>query len=94
MVRFLLPALQVNTILGQTNRRQILESLEKLPRGLAENLNFTMDRIKSQHAQSDTKAELALRVLMWLSTVKRPLTAGELQQAIATRPEMEMDDFD
>jgi ankyrin repeat protein len=84
----------MKTILGQTNRRQVLQALEKLPRGLSENLSFTMDRIKSQHAESDTKAQLALSVLMWLSTVKRPLNARELQQAVAVPPGgEEMDDL-
>lgn len=45
-----------------------------------------MERIKSQDAEGRPKAELALKTLMWLSTVKRPLTILELQHAIATTP--------
>jgi hypothetical protein len=49
-----------------------------------DNLNLTMERIKLQDAEGWPKAELALKTLMWLSTVKRPLTMMELQHAIAT----------
>jgi len=44
---------------------------------------MTIERIKSQHAQSQTRARLALGVLQWLSTVQRQITASELQHAIA-----------
>jgi hypothetical protein len=51
-----------------------------------DNLDLTMERIKSQDAEGQPKAELALNILMWLSTAKRPLTIMELQHAIAIRP--------
>lgn len=87
---FLLPALQMNNILGQTNRSQIKKVLESLPSGLADNILATINRIKAQHTQSNARADLALKVLMWLSTVRRPLTAKELQHAIAVDTETDI----
>ena len=84
--RFLLPALQINNILGQTNVDEVQHALDTLPSGLADNLAMTIERIKKQHSQSQTRSRLAFTVLQWLSTVRRPITTNELQHAIATRP--------
>ena len=84
--RFLLPALQINNILGQTNVGEVQHALDTLPSGLADNLAMTIERIKKQHSQSQTRSRLAFTVLQWLSTVRRPITTSELQHAIATRP--------
>ncbi|KAK5064961.1 hypothetical protein LTR84_000796 [Exophiala bonariae] len=81
---FLLPALQMQVILGQTTRSQIEEALDTLPIGLGENLLLTMERIKSQDPHTKTRAKLALTVLMWLSSAQSLLTVHELQHAIAT----------
>jgi hypothetical protein len=86
--RFLLPALQVDNILGQTNPRQVREALRTLPSALVDHLDLTMARIKSQDSQGQTRTDLAMGVLMWLSHVKRPLTVNELQHATATIPGM------
>lgn len=83
---FLLPALQINNILGQTNLDEVRHALETLPRGLAENLAATIERIKKQHSESETRSRLAFLVLKWLSTVRRPITTQELRHAIATQP--------
>jgi len=80
-----LPALQIDNILGQTNSGQVREALRTLPDALVDNLNLTMERIKSQ---GQPKANLAMKVLRWLSHVKRPLTVNELQHATATIPGM------
>ena len=83
--RFLLPALQINNILGQTNVDEVREALEKLPTGLADNLSMTIERIKKQH-NHHSRSRLAFLVLKWLSTVRRPITTTELQYAIAAQP--------
>ncbi|KAF4624343.1 hypothetical protein G7Y89_g13827 [Cudoniella acicularis] len=91
---FLLPSMQINAILGQTNRGQVIEALKVLPTGLAENIGFTVERIKSQHPQSRAQATLAMKVLLWLSHAKRPLKVSELRHAIAIKPEeMRMEDL-
>ncbi len=86
MLRFLLPALQVNNILGQTNVDEVQQALETMPTGLADNLAMTIERIKKQHSQNQTRSRLAFLVLQWLATVRRPITTKELQHALAARP--------
>ena len=85
MLRFLLAALQINSILGQTNVDEVRQALETLPCGLSNNLAITIERIKKQHS-CPTRSRLAFMVLQWLSMVRRPITTRELQHAIATRP--------
>ncbi|KAH0536187.1 hypothetical protein FGG08_006926 [Glutinoglossum americanum] len=85
---FLIPALQINNILAQTNKVQVRKALDELSSGLTENLDLAMERIKAQDPRSKTRAELAINVLMWLSTVKRPLTIDELVHAIDTTPDV------
>ncbi|KAK0641814.1 hypothetical protein B0T16DRAFT_461843 [Cercophora newfieldiana] len=80
---FLLPALQISNVLSQTTRKQVVVALETLPTKLGEALDLTMERIRTQSLDSDSRAKLALNVLMWLSTVRRPITPTELQHAIA-----------
>ena len=86
MHRFLLPALQINNILGQTNVDEVQQALETMPSGLADNLAMTIERIKKQQSQNQTRSRLAFLVLQWLATVRRPVTTKELQHALAARP--------
>ena len=86
MLRFLLPALQINNILGQTNVDEVQQALDTMPSGLADNLAMTIERIKKQHSQNQTRSRLAFLVLQWLATVRRPITTKELQHALAARP--------
>ncbi len=86
MLRFLLPALQINNILGQTNVDEVQEALKTMPSGLADNLAMTIERIKKQQSQNQTRSRLAFLVLQWLATVRRPVTTKELQHALAARP--------
>lgn len=85
-IRFLLPALQINNILGQTNVDEVRQALETMPSGLADNLAVTIERIKKQHSQNQTQSRLAFLVLQWLATVRRPITTKEFQNALAARP--------
>jgi ankyrin repeat protein len=85
-LRFLLPALQIVSILSQTNKRQIKEALKKLPSRLIDNLDLTLDRIQSQDLEDSPRTDLALKTLMWLSTAKKPLKIEELRHAVATVP--------
>jgi ankyrin repeat protein len=79
--------MHINNILGQTTKGQMIQALKALPTGLAQNIEFTVERIKSQHPQSKAQAALAMNVLLWLSHAKRPLKVSELQHAVAISPE-------
>ena len=79
--------MHINNILGQTTKGQMIQALKALPIGLAQNIEFTVERIKSQHPQSKAQAALAMNVLLWLSHTKRPLKVSELQHAVAISPE-------
>jgi hypothetical protein len=63
--------------------RKIREALERLPRGttaLVQAYEEAMKRIQSQEVGF---RELAERVLSWITCARRPLTATELQRALA-----------
>lgn len=92
--RFLLPALEIDNILGQTNRTQLIQCLNALPSGIEGNLGLTMQRIRTQDSQGDSKATLAMRILTLLCTSRQPLQVQGLQYAIATSPQSEkLDDL-
>lgn len=80
-----MPALQFRNILSQTNESEVLQALRELPFGLIQNLDLAMEHIKLQDSQSPTRANRAMRTLMWLSHSRRPLTIYELQHALATK---------
>ena len=79
--------MHINSILGQTTKGQMIQALTALPTGLAQNIEFTVERIKSQHPQSKAQAALAMNVLLWLLHTKRPLKVSELQHIITISPE-------
>jgi hypothetical protein len=71
------------------SKRDILEALEALPKGIQETYDEIMNRINRQH---DKDAELARRILGWITYAKEPLTTKQLQQALtittnATNPD-------
>ncbi|KAL2399710.1 Ankyrin-1 [Exophiala dermatitidis] len=81
---FLLPALQIRTILDQITKADVRRTLRHLSTSLTEAFQSTINRISSL---SLTRRDLAFRTLMWLSHAKRPLTVAELQHALALRLE-------
>ena len=48
------------------------------------NLDLAIQRIKDQDQECDSRSELALNSLMWITTAKQPLTVAQLQHALAT----------
>src|SRR5271169_3079549 len=62
--------------------RDIVKALHALPKGLDKTYDNIMDRIKSQ---DDKDAELAKRILGWITYAKEPLTIKQVQQALAVR---------
>jgi hypothetical protein len=61
------------------SKRDILEALDALPKGIQETYDEIMKRINRQH---DKDAELARRILGWITYAKEPLTTKQLQQAL------------
>jgi len=81
--RFLLAQLHLDSLIDKTTPRAITRTLEKLPKGSdALDLAYkeAMQRIQGQEPGL---VELAWRVLSWITCAMRPLTAIELQHALA-----------
>ena len=58
------------------------EALKDMPRGLNDAFEETLQRI---HKLPEGRRRLGLNTLMWISHVRKPLTVGELSDALATR---------
>lgn len=84
---FLLPALQIRTILDQITKADVRRALSRLSTNLNEVFQSTIQRITNL---PETRRDLALKALMWISHARRPLRPLELQQAMALR----LDDAD
>ncbi|TFK17905.1 ankyrin [Coprinopsis marcescibilis] len=81
---FLLASLHLDMLKGCTNERQVRKALEGLPRGMDGMYDVTMERIK---ALPEHEADLAKRVLIWVTYAQRPLTVEELVLAVSVCPE-------
>ncbi|TFK26351.1 hypothetical protein FA15DRAFT_574854, partial [Coprinopsis marcescibilis] len=81
---FLLASLHLDMLKGCTNENQVRKALKGLPRGLNGMYDATMDRIK---ALPEHEADLAKRVLIWVTYAQRPLTVEELVLAVSVCPE-------
>ena len=79
-VRFLLPALNIDEVLEQTNRDGIRRTLQQLPSGLSAAFGKVMERIERL---PEARRDLAKSVILWVSHVQRPITLDELREAIA-----------
>lgn len=84
--RFLLPALQIQTILEETTRKGMKRALRIIPKSLDLTFRDTLNRLSRQ---SRSRSELGISTLMWISHARRPLLIGELQQALAIDSEDE-----
>jgi hypothetical protein len=72
--------LHVGLLSTAHSKQDIIKALEELPKGIDETYDEIMNRIKSQPAK---EAELAKRVLGWITYAKEPLTTKQLQQALS-----------
>ncbi|KIW83537.1 hypothetical protein Z517_02782 [Fonsecaea pedrosoi CBS 271.37] len=81
---FLLPALQIKTILDQITKADVRRALLHLSTDLTHAFQSTMQRI---FTLPKARRDLAFRTLMWVSHARRPMTVRELQHAMALRPE-------
>ncbi|KAK5056122.1 hypothetical protein LTR84_012675 [Exophiala bonariae] len=90
---FLLPALQIRTILDQITKADVKRTLRNLSTSLTAAFQSTIERISGL---STTRRELAFRTLMWISHARRPLDVRELQHAMAIRledPDLDRDNI-
>ena len=81
---FLLPVLQIRTVLEQVTKSDIRKSLSNLSENLNDVFAATLARIA---ALPPSKARVGQKSLLWISYAKRPLTTAELRHALAVRPE-------
>lgn len=80
---FLLPSLQIKTILEQPTKADVQDILKTLSTDLTNVFDSTIARIRRLPIRSQ---EIAVQTLMWVSHAKRPLTMDELRHALAVRP--------
>jgi hypothetical protein len=80
MARFLLARLHLDSISRTHSENEILRAIMNLPKGVDETYDRALDRIRDQN---DEDAELAKRILTWISLAFRPLSVQELQCALS-----------
>lgn len=81
--RFMLAQLHLNSLTGKISPKALRRALKLLPSGSEaydEAYKDVMERIKGQFPDSQLLAE---RVICWVAYTKRPLTATEIQHALA-----------
>ncbi|TFK17518.1 ankyrin, partial [Coprinopsis marcescibilis] len=81
---FLLASLHLDMLKGCASESDVRKALDGLPQGLDGMYDKTMDRIK---ALPGPQADLAKRVLIWVTYSQRPLTPNELVLAVSVCPE-------
>ncbi|KAL9123429.1 MAG: hypothetical protein Q9187_000030 [Circinaria calcarea] len=79
---FLLPALQIQTIMSEPTAGEMEEALDIMPRTLHDAFKETLARIQRQPGGRN---RLGMNTLMWLSHAKSPLMVNELSDALAIR---------
>ena len=78
--RFLIAKLLLQSLKGQLTVRGIKSSLSSLPHVLHDLYETMFKRVEKQNQSSH---DLAVKALTWLSYAQRPMTALELQHALA-----------
>lgn len=81
LFRFLWVFFQIEDICEQETDEDIRKVLRNLPR----NLNDTYERILTKIVKQ-RKSEIAGKVFRWVFTVKRPLSLGEIREALGVEP--------
>ncbi|KAJ2933289.1 hypothetical protein H1R20_g3854, partial [Candolleomyces eurysporus] len=81
---FLLASLQVESLKHCISTNDLLEKIERLPSGVTEMYERTMERIE---AQETAEASLARRALLWVTYAQTYLTLKRLQRALAISPQ-------
>ena len=92
VLRFLLVALNIEAILGETSiarRKKMLRKVASTGVGLDSMYGQTLQRIREQRGD---RSRLGMKVLMWVSHAARPLRIDELCHALAV--DMQSTDLD
>jgi len=92
--RFLLVALNIDAILGETTlarRKKMLRKVATTGVDLNSVYDQTLGRIKDQKGD---RSRLGMEVLMWVSHAERPLRIDELCHALAVEIDSEATDLD
>ncbi|KAH9892086.1 hypothetical protein F4778DRAFT_323682 [Xylariomycetidae sp. FL2044] len=82
---FLLPVLQLRTILKEPTLGDMEYSLKRISHDLISALEETAERIRSLPR---SRRELGMCALMWICHAKRPLEVSELADVLAIRPHL------
>ncbi|KAG8531785.1 uncharacterized protein KY384_003421 [Bacidia gigantensis] len=76
---FLLPSLQVRSVLDQISPAKIRETLVALPEGLEAQFEATLQRIRNQPKE---RREIAMKTLLWVSHAFATIDLAMLQHAL------------
>ena len=85
-VRFLLAHLYVEFLRDKRRKREVLSTLDQLPKGLVELENAYDKAIKQIDEQLPGDRSLAKRAISWITYAQRPLTTQELCHALSVAP--------
>ena len=86
IIRFLLAHLYVEFLRDKKRKRQVLSTLDQLPKGLAALDDAYNKAIKQIDEQLPGNRSLAKRAISWIVYAQRPLTTQELCQALSIEP--------
>lgn len=81
--RFLLPALQIQTVLDEPTLSTRRKALDTMPKKVDDAFGVTITRI---HSQTKARANQAMEVLKWTLLAERQMTVAELRHALAVTP--------
>jgi ankyrin repeat protein len=73
----------MDSLAKKLNRKEVRKAIKSLPAELDNIYDETMERIRSQN---EGEANLAIKILYWISYAFRPLTVTEIQHALAVEP--------
>ncbi|CCX31727.1 Similar to Putative ankyrin repeat protein RBE_0317; acc. no. Q1RJR6 [Pyronema omphalodes CBS 100304] len=91
--KFLLPALQIESVLDEPTTRKRRRALKDMPKKLYDVFGITLERIRNHKPAVSTQA---INILQWIFLASRPLTLEELRHALAVESgdnELDWDNF-
>lgn len=80
---FLLPTLQIQTIVNEPTTGEMEDALEAMPHDLHQAFYQTLARVQRQ---PDGRKRLGMNILLWVSHAQGSLTVTELSEAMAVKP--------
>ncbi|KAJ7444207.1 hypothetical protein FB451DRAFT_77255 [Mycena latifolia] len=88
---FLLAKLHIESLATKNTIKAVRETLQHLPKDLKHTYDEAMERINHQ---TEEDRQMGMLALTWVANAKRPLSAAELQEALAIEPELSFLDTD